>query len=124
MAYLRNEKEKLEVSYPIEKIWSAIPEAIEILKWQIEEKNDTTHKVKLKTKSGFMSYSSVLKIEVTLVDENTTNMSIDAETPVTTVTSIVDFGRTRDRIGQFIEILSKQMAEKEKQKTHSKQRKN
>lgn len=112
MAYLRNEKENIEVSYPLEKIWTAIPEVIAILEWQTEEKNDASHKVKVKTKGGFLAYSSILYIEVTSVDENTTRMAINAETPVTTITSIIDFGRTRDRIGQFIETLAKQMEEK------------
>ena len=39
-------------------------------------------------------------------------MNIDAETPVTTITSVIDFGRTRDRMGQFIEILAKEMGKK------------
>jgi hypothetical protein len=112
MAYLRGEKENLEVSYPLEKIWAAIPDVITILEWQIEEKDDASHKVKVKTKGGFMAYSSILYIEVTSVDENTTRMSINAETPVTTITSIADFGRTRDRIGQFIETLAKQTEKK------------
>jgi hypothetical protein len=112
MAYLRNEKENLEVDYPLEKIWAAIPDVIKILEWQIEEKDDISHKAKVKTKGGFMAYSSILNIEVTSVDENSTLMSISAETPVTTITSIIDFGRTRDRIGQFIEILAKQMEKK------------
>jgi hypothetical protein len=112
MAYLRNEKENLEVSYPLEKIWATIPEVITILEWQIEEKDDASHKAKVKTKGGFMAYSSNLYIKVTSVDENTTRMAINAETPVTTITSIIDFGRTRDRIGQFIETLAKQMEKK------------
>ena len=112
MAYLRDEKENLEVSYPLEKIWAVIPQVIKILEWQIEEKDDASHKVKVKTKGAFMSYSSILCIEVTPVDENTTRMSIKAETPVTTITSIADFGRTRDRIGQFIETLAKQTEKK------------
>jgi hypothetical protein len=112
MAYLRNEQENLEVSYPLEKIWAAIPEVITILQWQIEEKDDVSHKAKVKTKGGFLAYSSILYINATLVDENTTRMSITAETPVTTITSIADFGRTRDRMGQFIETLSKQMEKK------------
>ena len=112
MAYLRNEKENLEVSYPLEQIWATIPDVITILEWQIEEKDDSAHKVKVKTKGGFMAYSSILNVEVTSADENTTRMSINAETPVTTITSIIDFGRTRDRIGQFIEILAKQMEKK------------
>jgi len=112
MAYLRDEKENLEVSYPLEKIWAAIPKVIKILEWQIEEKDDASHKAKVKTKGGFLSYSSILYIEATSVDENTTRMVIKAETPVTTITSVIDFGRTRDRMGQFIEILAKQMEKK------------
>jgi hypothetical protein len=112
MAYLRNEDEKLEVDYPLEKIWGAIPEVIKILEWQIEEIDDSAHKAKVKTKGGFMAYGSTFFVEAKFVDENTTQMSIKAETPVTTITSIIDFGRTRDRMGQFIEILAKQMEKK------------
>jgi hypothetical protein len=112
MAYLRNENEKLEVDYPLEEIWEAIPEVIKILEWTIEKKDDVAHKAKVKTKGGFMAYGSIMDIEVTSVGENTTRLSVNAETPVTTITSIIDFGRTRDRIGQFIEILSKQMENK------------
>jgi hypothetical protein len=114
MAYLRNEQEKLEVDYPLEKIWETIPEVVKILEWTIEEKDDASHKAKVKTKGGFMAYGSTLQVEVTAVDEKTTRMSINAETPVTTITSVIDFGRTRDRMGQFIEILAKQMEKKKK----------
>jgi hypothetical protein len=62
-----------------------------------------------------MAYGSIFHVEVTAVDKKTTRMSIEAETPVTTITSIIDFGRTRDRIGQFIEMIAKQMGEKKKQ---------
>jgi hypothetical protein len=112
MAYLRNETEKIEIDYPVEKIWVAIPEVVKILEWTIEKKDDTTHEIKVKTKGGFMAYGSIMTIEVTSADGNTTCMSITAETPVTTITSIIDFGRTRDRMGQFIEILAKQMERK------------
>ena len=112
MAYLRNENENLEIDYPLENIWTAIPEVIKILEWTIEEKDDNEHKIKVKTKGGFMAYSSNFNIEAKSKDENTTRLSINAETPVTTITSIIDFGRTRDRIGQFIEILAKQMEKK------------
>jgi hypothetical protein len=115
MAYLRDENEKLEIDYPLEQIWAAIPEVVRVLEWQIEEEDDSKHTVKVKTKGGFMAYSSILQVEVTAVDKKTTRMSINAETPVTTITSIIDFGRTRDRIGQFIELLSKQMEKKDKQ---------
>ena len=109
MAYLRKEKETVEISYPLEMVWAAIPKAVKTLEWKIEEKNDETHNAKVKTKSGFMSYSSVLYIDAISVDEKTTRMSVNAETPVTTITSIADFGRTKDRIELLIETLAKQM---------------
>ena len=112
MAYLRNEKETVEVDYSLEKIWAAIPEAVKALEWKIEEKDDATHKMKVKTKGGFMAYGSSMEVEVKQVDENTTRLLLNAETPVTTITSIIDFGRTRDRMGQFIEILAKVMEKK------------
>ena len=112
MAYLRNEKENLEIDYPLEKIWATITEVVKILEWKLEEKDDSSHRVKIKTKGGFMAYASTMIVEVTSANEQTTCMKIDAETPVTTVTSVIDFGRTRDRIGQFIEILAKEMEKK------------
>ena len=116
MAYLRDEKEKLEIDYPVEKVWTAIPEAVKTLEWTIEEKNDNTHTAKLKTKAGFLSYSTKFVIQAIAVDEKKSRMTINAETPVTTITSMADFGRTRDRIDVFIEALSKQMEPKKKKK--------
>jgi len=113
MAYLRNEKESFEIDYPLEILWEAIPKVVKELEWKIEERDDTNHKAKLKTKSGFISYSSTLNVEVNSVDEKTSRMSIKAETPVTTITSIADLGRTRDRVEIFIEALAKQMEKKE-----------
>ncbi len=112
MAYLRNEKETLEISYPLGMIWAAIPKAVKALEWKFEEKDDEKHTAKVKTKAGFLSYSSILHIEVRSADEKTTRMSINAETPVTTITSMADFGRTRDRIEHVIEALAKQMKKK------------
>jgi hypothetical protein len=112
MAYLRNEKENLEIDYPLEKIWEAVPKAVKGLEWKVEEKDDEKHTAKIKTKSGFMAYSSMLNIEAKAVNAKKTRMSISAETPVTTITSIADFGRTRDRVEIFIEALAKQMEKK------------
>jgi carbon monoxide dehydrogenase subunit G len=114
MAYLRDEKEKLEIDYPLEKIWTAVPEVVKMIEWTIEEKDDNNHTAKLKTKAGFLSYSSKIIIEVVAVDEKKSRMIIIAETPVTTITSMADFGRTRDRIDQFVEVLAKQMEKKKK----------
>ena len=112
MAYLRDEKENLEIDFPLEKIWAIIPEVIASLEWTVEEKDDLSHRIRVKTKPGFLSYSTVILVEVNAVNEKTSRMSLTAETPVTTITSIIDFGRTRDRIGQFVEALAKQMEKK------------
>jgi len=117
MAYLRSEKEKIEIDYPLEKIWATIPEAIKALEWKIEEKNDKMHHLKIKTKGAFLSYYSTIYVDVEAVDEKTTHMAINAETPVTTITSIADFGRTRDRIEVLVEALAKQMEKKPSQPT-------
>jgi hypothetical protein len=109
MAYLREEKQKIEIDYPIGQVWEAIPEVVKTIEWTIEEKNDESHKAKLRTKKGFLSYSTVMNVEVVSVDEGTTRVSISAETPVTTITSMADFGRTRDRIELFIEGLAVQI---------------
>jgi len=110
MAYLRKEKETVEIAYPLNKVWTVIPKALTNLEWNVEQIDDTTHRVKAKTKAGFMSYGSVLLIEAVPVDEKTTRVSVAAETPVTTITAVVDFGRTRDRIELFFEELAKQLA--------------
>ena len=52
MAYLKEEKENLEVSYPLNAIWEAIPKVIEKLDWKIIEKDDCIIlKLKLKVPS-------------------------------------------------------------------------
>jgi hypothetical protein len=112
MAYLRSEKEKLEIEYPLDAVWAAVPEVVKILEWKIEEQNDQTHHVKIKTKAGFLAYSSTVYVDITVTDEKTTQMAVSAETPVTTITSVADFGRTADRLDQFITVLAKYLEKK------------
>jgi hypothetical protein len=109
MAYLREDNEKIEIDYPLQKVWMAIPEVVKNLQWSILEKDDITHKIKIKTKKGFIAYPSKLNVEASPVDEQTTRVAISGETPVTTITSMADFGRTRDRIELFIEGLALQI---------------
>lgn len=106
MAYLREEKEKIEIDYSIDKVWKVIPEAVTRLEWKIKETDEANHKMKVLTKKGFLAYESILNVDVVAVNEATTRVGISAETPVTTITSMADFGRTRDRIELFIETLA------------------
>jgi hypothetical protein len=126
MAYLREEKEKIEIDYPIEKVWAAIPEAVTRLEWKTKEADEANHKLKVLTKKGFLAYESTLNVDVVAVNNTTTRVGISAETPVTTITSMADFGRTRDRIELFIETLAlimDKMAQDEKAAQKSKKNK-
>jgi len=113
MAYIRKEKETFEIDYSLTKIWRAIPKALTSLKWTVDEVDDAAHHVKAKTKAGFMAYSSVLLIDAVPVDKKTARVTVTAETPVTTITSIADFGRTQHRIDLFFEALAKQLSNHE-----------
>ncbi len=117
MAYVREEKQTFEIDYSLEKVWAAIPQAIKTLDWTIEAADDQTYKAKIKSRPGFFAYSSILNVEVKSVDEKTAKLSINAETPVTTITSIADFGRTRDRLEQFVDTLAKELDKKSSVKT-------
>ena len=110
MAYLRREKELVEVDYSLAKVWAAIAKAVASLEWTVVENDEATHQFKTKTKANFMAYASVLTINIAASPkENATKVWISAETPVTTITGIVDFGRTRERIDSFLLALIKQL---------------
>jgi hypothetical protein len=109
MAYTREGKEIFEVSHPIDAIWQAIPKAIAHLEWKVEAADLATHHVKVKTKGAFLSYGSVMEIDLTAIDEKTTKLSITAETPVTTITAMADYGKTNERINVFIATIGKIM---------------
>jgi hypothetical protein len=109
MAYLRKENQTVETNHSLKKVWNAIPKALASLEWSTEETDEEVHHVKAKTKAAFMSLSSVLMIDVIGVGENTTRISVVAETPVTTITSIVDFAQGKRRIDLFLSELSKHL---------------
>ena len=115
MAYIREASEKLEVSYPLAKIWKAIPKTLEVLKWQAMETDETKHYLKIKTKGAFLSYASTMQVSLEVIDAQTTKLIAAIETPVTTITSMIDYGRSRERIDQFITTLAN-LLEKEKTK--------
>ena len=109
VAYLRKEKQTVEIDYPLSEVWAAIPEALKTLEWTVEQVDDTAHRMQVKTKAGFISYSSNLTIEGLIVDEKKCRITVQGETPVTTITSLADFGRTSNRLDLFFETLARQM---------------
>lgn len=109
MAYLRREKEIVEMDYPLKIVWKDIAMAVSSLEWTIQETNEQTHQLKAKTKTGFMAYPSIMIIEASNAGEKATRVTVSAETPVTTITGIVDFGKTRERLDNFLLALTKQL---------------
>lgn len=114
MAYLRKEKEVYEIDYPIGKVWKAIPKVLSILKWELQEREDTNYHIKARTEAAFMLFNSIIFIDAVSIGENSTRVTAVAETPVTTITSMAEFGRARKRIDLFFEKLASQLAKKKK----------
>lgn len=109
MAYVRREQNMVELAYPLKKVWTVIPKALDTVGCNVELVDDNAHRVKAKTSTSLMAWGSVLLIDVLSVDKNTTRVSVRAETPVTTVTALVDYGRTRQTIELFFRELKKQL---------------
>jgi predicted RNA-binding protein Jag len=109
MAYLRKEREVVEMDYPLERVWEAVSRAMANLEWTVEKQDEEDFKVTAKSKSGFMSYGSTISVEVSKVDEKTTRVVAAAETPVTTVTSVIDFGQTARRVDSFLREVAVQL---------------
>lgn len=107
MAYTREANETIEVSYPIDTLWDAIPKAVVKQEWKVVEVDHAKYHAKIKTKGAFLSYGSILTIDLSPIDAKTTKMTVSAETPVTTITSMADYGRTRERVAVLISTLGK-----------------
>lgn len=109
MAYVRKDQETIDFAYEFAKVWSAIPKALESLGWSVESVDESAHRVIGKTRGRFMGYGSMLLIEAAPIDEGKTRVFVGAETPVTTITSLADFGDTRKRVELFFLELRKQL---------------
>jgi len=55
MAYLREEKQTVEIVLPLNKVWTVIQKVLTSLKWNIERIDSTEHHIEAKTESHFMS---------------------------------------------------------------------
>jgi len=106
MAYLRERKKEVEIDFSLESIWQAIPKAVDELDWEMHEKDDTAHHVTIKTSDTLTSYGSTLRVELVKQNENATHMIVYGETPVTTITSTLQFGQTYDSVEDFILALA------------------
>lgn len=114
MAYLRKKEHVVEINYSINKVWNGIIKILPKLQWTITKKDKATYEIEAITKSGFLSYASKLFIKIWAIDKKITQVRVNAETPVTTITAIVDLGRIEDRIELFFEALSIYLNRKKK----------
>ncbi len=110
MAYLRKEQQTRETAHALNKVWVAAQKVLTDLQWDIEQIDNKAHHIKAKTKGSLLFFGSLLLIEMAPVDEKTTSISVTAETTVTTITAIVDFGQVRKRIELFFLQLEKQLS--------------
>ena len=109
VAYVRREEGAAEYAHPLNKVWACIPEVVAGLGWGVEAVDDVAHRVRVKTWSGLFAWGSVFLIDVVAVSDGTTRVNVRAETPVTAITGLVDFGRTGQMIGVFFQELQRQL---------------
>ena len=117
MAYLRKKEHLVDIDYSIIKVWNGILEIIPKLEWTLTKKDKATHEIEVVTNKGLLSYASKLFIKIWSVDKKTTRIRLHSETPVTTITSVVDFGRIEDRNEAFFEALGLYLTAKKESKT-------
>jgi hypothetical protein len=109
MAYLRKEKETVEIDYPLDKVWMSVKRVLVSLSMTSEKIDDATHYVKVKTKARLFTLSSILFINAEAVDEEKTRVEVAAETPVTTITAMMNFGGAKHQINIFLMELGRQL---------------
>lgn len=110
VAYVRREESTIELSHPLKKVWARIQKTVVSLGWTVEQVDDASHRVKVKSQSSLMAWGSLFIIEAVAINEKTTRISVAAETPVTAITGLVDFGRTGQRIDLFFKELERQLS--------------
>jgi len=106
LAFVRERKKELDIDFPLEDIWQALPKAVEEFDWDIEEKDEKAHSLKIKTATTLTSYGSTLLVELVPLNEKSTRMTVYGETPVTMITSTLQFGQTYDVVEDFVLALA------------------
>jgi hypothetical protein len=106
MAFLRERKKEVDIDFPVAAIWEALPKAADEFDWEILEKDENKHHMSIRTNDTLTSYPSTLRIELKPLNEKTTRMTVYGETPVTTITSTLQFGQTYDVVDDFVLALA------------------
>ncbi|MCW3999365.1 MAG: hypothetical protein NWE93_03910 [Candidatus Bathyarchaeota archaeon] len=105
MAYLREQTKEVDIDFPLDSVWKAIHKAVDEFDWEILGQDVATHQITIKTADTLTSYGSTLKVNLKH-NQNATHMLVSGETPVTTITSTLQFGQTFDCIEDFVLALA------------------
>jgi hypothetical protein len=103
---VRERTKEVDIDFPLDAIWEALPEVVDEFDWDIEEKDDIKHLLTIKTSNTLYSYGSILRVELKPLNPKSTHMTVYGETPVTTITSTLQFGQTIDVLDNFVLALA------------------
>ena len=89
--------------YSIDKVWNAVFEALDSLHWPVDRSEPVFHKIKAKTRTSWLAWSSNILIDLSAIDDKNTKVSVIAETH-----QAIDWGQTGERIDRFFQTLQSQ----------------
>jgi hypothetical protein len=90
--------------HPVEKVWNAVSDTLDTLRWRVERSDPVFHKLKAKTGMSLRAWGSTILIDVSALDDENTKVSVLAETH-----QMVDWGQTSERVGTFFRELQKNL---------------
>ena len=86
--------------YPVDKVWNAVSDTLDILRWRVERSDPVFHKVTAKTRMSLWAWGSSIVIDVSTIDDRNSKVSVLAETH-----QALDWGQTRERIDRLFQEL-------------------
>ena len=109
LAYLRKGNETVEIDYSLDRVWESIKKVLVSLSITTERIDEVSHHVKAKTKGRLFTLSSTLFIDAVAVEGRKTRITVSAETPVTTITAMINFGGAKHQINLLLMELTRQL---------------
>lgn len=91
--------------YPVDKVWNAVSETLDSLRWRVERSDPVFHKVKAKTGMNWVAWGSTILIDVSIIDDMNSKVSVIGETH-----QALDWGQTSERVEKFFLELQKHLS--------------
>ena len=109
MPTLQELKKEINIDFPLQQVWEAIPKAVDQLDWEIVKQNSFAYEFIIRTAQALVSYFLILEVELTALGQETTHIVIYGEIPVTTINSTQPVNLTDNEINHFVSALSETM---------------